>query len=153
MQDRRSLRDTCARWLAVAIGAAVLASCTVKESQHGNQLPQGIVAALQEPNVTQDRVLQLLGTPTSESAFDRGVWYYISEVQQSYAFLQPEVVGRKVLIMRFNQQGILETISTLDKADGKEVTLVARETPTEGHKLGLLEQLLGNIGRFNSSGG
>lgn len=152
MQDRRSLRDTCARWLTVAIVATVLAGCTVKESQHGNQLPQGIVAALQAPNVTQDRVLQLLGTPTSESAFDQGVWYYISEVQQTYAFFQPQVVDRKVLIMRFDQERVLQSISTLEKADGKEVTLVARETPTEGHKLGILEQLLGNIGRFNQGG-
>ncbi len=151
MQDRRSLRDTCARWLAVALSAAILAGCTVKESQHGNQMPQRIVAALQERNVTQDRVLQLFGTPTSESAFDKGVWYYVSEVQQAYAFFQPQVVERKVLILRFDDQRVLKSISTLDKTAGKEVLLVERETPTEGHKLGLLEQLLGNIGRFNSA--
>jgi outer membrane protein assembly factor BamE (lipoprotein component of BamABCDE complex) len=151
MQDRRSLRDTCARWLAVALGAVILAGCTVKESQHGNQMPQRIVAALKERNVTQDRVLQLLGTPTSESAFDKGVWYYVSEVQQAYAFFQPQVVERKVLILRFDDQRVLKSISTLDKTAGKEVLLVERETPTEGHKLGLLEQLLGNIGRFNSA--
>ncbi len=151
MQDRRSLRDTCARWFALALGAAVLAGCAVKETQHGHQLPQGIVAALQAPNLSQDQVIQLLGTPSSESAFDPGVWYYISEVYQGVAFFQPEVVDRKLLILRFDAERKLESISTLSKTDGKEVTLVARETPTEGHKLTLLEQLLGNLGRFKSS--
>lgn len=150
MQDRRPLRDTCARWIAAMLVLAAVAGCVVKESQHGHQLPQGIVAALQEPNVTQDRVVQMLGTPSSESAFEPGTWYYISEVQQGYAFFQPEVVERSVLILRFNQNRVLDSISTLSKEDGSEVTLVSRETPTEGHRLNLLEQLIGNIGRFNT---
>ena len=92
----------------------------------------------------------MLGTPSSESAFEPGTWYYISEVQQGYAFFQPEVVERSVLILRFNQNRVLDSISTLSKEDGSEVTLVSRETPTEGHRLNLLEQLIGNIGRFNT---
>jgi outer membrane protein assembly factor BamE (lipoprotein component of BamABCDE complex) len=153
MQDRRPLRDTCARWLAAALALAAVAGCTVKENHHGHQMPQGIVAALQEPNVTQDRVVQLLGTPSSESAFDPGTWYYISEVQQGVAFFQPDVVERSVLILRFDGNRVLESISTLSKEDGSEVRLVSRETPTEGHQLTFLEQLIGNIGRFNTAGG
>ena len=150
MQHRRPLRDTCARWFAIAFTAAILTGCVAQESQHGHQLPQGIVAALQEPNVSQDQVLQMLGTPSSESAFEPGVWYYISEVHQAVAFFQPEVVDRKLLILRFSPAGTLDSVSTLSKTDGREVTLVARETPTEGHKLTLLEQLIGNLGRFQS---
>lgn len=157
MPERSAPRDTCARWFATLVAATLLLAigggCDVKESQHGHQLPQGIVAALQEPNVTQDQVLQLLGTPTTRSSFELGTWYYISEVQQTYAFFQPETVDRTVLILHFDNNRTLERIATLSKEDGAEVTLVARETPTEGHKLTLLEQLIGNIGRFNTSGG
>lgn len=150
MQDRHTLRDTCARWFAAVLALAAVAGCTVKESQHGHQMPQGIVSALQEPNVTQDQVVRMLGTPSSESAFDPGTWYYISEVQQGVAFFRPDVVERSVLILRFDNSRRLDSISTLSKEDGAEVTLVSRETPTEGHRLNLLEQLIGNIGRFNT---
>jgi hypothetical protein len=36
----------------------------------------------------------------------------------------------------------------LDEEESQEVTLVSRQTPTAGHKLSILEQLLGNVGRF-----
>ena len=152
MQHRRPLRDTCARWLTAALLLTAVAACTVKESHHGHALPQGIVAQLQAPNLSQARVVQLLGTPSSESAFDPGTWYYISEMQHGVAFFQPEVVDRKVLILHFDEAKVLKSIATLSKEDGSEVTLVDRETPTEGHKLTFLEQLLGNIGRFNQAG-
>ncbi|MCA8927718.1 MAG: outer membrane protein assembly factor BamE [Alphaproteobacteria bacterium] len=152
MQHRFPLRDTCARWLIALVALAAVGACTVKESHHGHQLPQGVVAELQRPNVSDTRVIELLGTPSTQSAFDPGTWYYISEVQQGVAFFQPEVVDRKVLILHFDQNRVLKSVATLSKEDGSEVTLVDRETPTEGHKLTLLEQLIGNIGRFNSSG-
>jgi len=152
MQHRRPLRDTCARWLTAALMMATVAACAVKESHHGHALPQGIIAELQRPNLSQAQVVQLLGTPSSESAFDPGTWYYMSEVQQGVAFFRPEVVDRKVLILHFDEAKVLKSIATLSKEDGSEVTLVDRETPTEGHKLSFLEQLLGNIGRFNTSG-
>ena len=43
---------------------------------------------------------------------------------------------------------VLDRIGVLAEDDSKEVTLVARQTPTAGHKLTFLEQLLGNVGRF-----
>jgi len=152
MQNRRPLRDTCARWLAAVLALAAVVGCSVKETHHGHQMRQGIVAALQQPNLTDVQVVQLLGTPSSQSAFDPGTWYYVSEVQHGVAFFQPEVVERKVLILRFDRNRTLRRIATLSKEDGSEVTLVDRETPTEGHRLTLLEQLIGNIGRFNSAG-
>jgi outer membrane protein assembly factor BamE (lipoprotein component of BamABCDE complex) len=54
-----------------------------------------------------------------------------------------------VLVVRFDEQGILEEIGTLRGEDGQEVVLVSRETPTAGHELTLIEQIVGNIGRFN----
>jgi hypothetical protein len=37
--------------------------------------------------------------------------------------------------------------------DGKEVTPVARATPAPGRELSFLEQLIGNLGKFNGSSG
>ena len=39
-----------------------------------------------------------------------------------------------------------------DLANSQDIDIVSRTTPTEGHTLGFFEQILGNIGRFNSPG-
>jgi len=40
-----------------------------------------------------------------------------------------------------------------DKENAQDFDLATRVTPTEGHKLTFIEQLIGNIGRFNRPGG
>ncbi|MCY3982229.1 MAG: hypothetical protein OXF51_10845, partial [Alphaproteobacteria bacterium] len=57
------------------------------------------------------------------------------------------------LILRFDDAGLLSEVGTMDAKSGKEVILVRRETPTAGHSLTILEQILGNIGRFSQPAG
>lgn len=150
-------RDTLPRSLPVAarkgifavLLACAVASCAVTETRRGHLLPEGVAAELSADNVSQQRVVDLLGTPSTVSAFDRNRWYYIGEVQQHQAFFKPDVVARDVLILDFDQYLQLARVSTLSEKDGQELTLVSRETPTEGNKITILEQLLGNLGRFN----
>lgn len=150
-------RDTLPRSLPVAarkgifavLLACAVASCAVTETRRGHLLPEGVAAELSADNVSQQRVVDLLGTPSTVSAFDRNRWYYIGEVQQHQAFFKPDVVARDVLILDFDQYLQLARVSTLSEKDGQELTLVSRETPTEGNKITVLEQLLGNLGRFN----
>ena len=137
------------RWAAIALIGAAVASCAVTETRRGHLLPQGVAAELSSANVSQQRVVELLGTPSTVSAFDRNRWYYIGEVQQHQAFFKPDVVARQVLILDFDQGLQLAKVGTLSETDGQEITLVSRETPTEGNKITILEQLLGNLGRFN----
>ena len=137
------------RWIAVPVVALTLAACTVTETHRGHLLPAGVAEELSAVNVTQQRVVELLGTPSNVSAFDRNRWFYIGEVQQHEAFFKPDVVERQVLILDFDQSLLLAKVATLSEKDGTEITLVSRETPTEGNKISLLEQLLGNLGRFN----
>jgi outer membrane protein assembly factor BamE (lipoprotein component of BamABCDE complex) len=138
------------RGLAVVLVGGLLAACTVTETRRGHLLPEGVAAELSAANMSQQRVVELLGTPSTVSAFDRNRWYYIGEVQQHQAFFKPDVVARDVLILDFDNNQQLAKVGTLSEKDGQEVTLVSRETPTEGNKITVLEQILGNLGRFNN---
>jgi hypothetical protein len=40
-------------------------------------------------------------------------------------------------------------VEQLDASAGQDVDPVARITPTSGHDLTVLEQVMGNVGRFN----
>jgi outer membrane protein assembly factor BamE (lipoprotein component of BamABCDE complex) len=55
------------------------------------------------------------------------------------------------VIVKFDINDVVAEVKDLSKEDGREIEIVERETPTGGRKLGLLEQLFGNLGRFNSA--
>ena len=63
------------------------------------------------------------------------------------------MVERRILKLQFDQDGTLVSMEQLGLEDAQDVNLVDRETPTRGRELGALEQLLGNLGKFNPEGG
>ena len=152
-RDTFSLRfaDLLKKVLIAATVAVIAVGCAVTETRRGHLLPEEIATELSAANVSQQRVVELLGTPSTVSAFDRSRWYYIGEVQQHQAFFRPDVVARDVLILDFDPTLQLARVATLSEKDGREITLVSRETPTEGNSITILEQLLGNLGRFNEA--
>jgi len=91
-----------------------------------------------------------IGRPTTLGAFDTEEWYYISRSTESRAFLEPRVVSQEVVVVGFNDDGVAESVDSYGLEDGRVVNLVTRTTPTRGKRLTFLQQLLGNVGRFNA---
>ena len=94
-----------------------------------------------------------LGTPSTVGTFDENTWYYIGARTEKTAFFQPEVVERKVVVVRFDENGTVADIQELDQSAGQQVELVERTTPTAGRDMNFIEQMLGNIGRFSGGQG
>ncbi|MGP1396132.1 MAG: outer membrane protein assembly factor BamE, partial [Inquilinaceae bacterium] len=67
------------------------------------------------------------------------------------AFFEPEIIERRVLMIDFDANGVIESLEELDLEDAQSVELASRETPTLGRRLSFLEQMLGNFGRQTSS--
>ena len=82
------------------------------------------------------------------STFEDNTWYYVGQKSEQLAFLKPEVIERKVLVISFDETGLVGETKTYTLADAREIDPVGRETPTEGRDLTILQQLFGNIGRF-----
>ena len=138
--------------MLVALGL-VLAGCSPAIDHRGYIVPTQAVEKLSSGTATEAEVLQALGTPSSIAAFDDRTWYYMGETTRREAFFDPELIERHILILRFDDGGLLSEVATKDAKSGREVTLVSRETPTAGHSLTILEQILGNIGRFSQPAG
>lgn len=135
--------------LATALLALSLTSgCGARQDTRGN-LPSAEQIALISPGVhSRDDVRALLGAPSAVSTFDENTWYYIGRRTSQWAFFKRSILEQQVLIVRFAPDGAVRQVSRLEKKDGREIEIVERETPSAGRKLGLLEQLFGNIGRF-----
>jgi outer membrane protein assembly factor BamE (lipoprotein component of BamABCDE complex) len=101
---------------------------------------------------TKQDVTALIGSPTAHATFDDNTWLYIGERTQKRIGERPAVVSQKVVVVTFNDAGVLQNIDSKDKADGLPVSVIARTTPSPGSEANFFQQLFGNIGRFVPGG-
>ena len=92
-----------------------------------------------------------LGSPSSIATFESNIWYYISSEEAKFAFFRPRTTRREILAIAFDDSALVREIARFDLEDGKDIRVVGRETPTLGKELTFMEQMFGNIGRFDSS--
>lgn len=132
--------------LALALGA-----CAQSVQVRGN-IPDVEVVSKISPGVhTRIDIESLLGSPSTVSTFQDSKWYYIGQKTTQFAFFEPEVLERKVLVISFDDAGYVADTRTYGLEDGKIIDPVERITPTEGREFSFIQQLLGNLGRFTGS--
>jgi outer membrane protein assembly factor BamE (lipoprotein component of BamABCDE complex) len=137
--------------IALAL-AGLLLSCTPQIDNHGNAVDLENLVELEPGKTRKTRVSALLGAPSTMSDYGQDTWIYIGSKIKTVAFFQPEVVNRWVIYITFGADGVINSIGKLSDADGKKIEFVSRETPTAGQRITLLQQLIGNVGRFNGAG-
>ncbi len=91
----------------------------------------------------------LLGSPTTFATFDPNSWIYISMQTRTVPLTYPGVRKQQVLVLNFDQSGVLQQIQELNKKDAKPVRMISSITPTPGSKTNFFQQLLGNIGQYS----
>ncbi len=93
-----------------------------------------------------------LGTPTMTASFDQSTWYYVSTTVRVRPVFWPDAKEHRVLVVAFNDGGVVSSVNNLGLEDMREVDNVGDKTPTKGRKAGLFEQIFGSIGRFGGGG-
>ncbi len=135
---------------ALALTALLaLGACTPAVDLRGNLPTPEDMAKIQPGKTTRDEVQQILGTPSSVANFGGESWQYISQRTETTAFFKPEVKDRKTISITFDKAGVVKDVAQRGMDDGVVVQAVDRETPTAGKELSILEQLVGNIGKFS----
>ncbi len=129
--------------------SALVGGCSPTIDTRGN-LPEEEQLSQIKPGQHKAEVAAVLGSPSTVSAWDDNEWYYIGYKTETFAFFKPEELERKVVVLAFDNNGVLQNAATLTKEDGVEIQPIARETPTSGNEFSIWEQLVGNIGRFKS---
>jgi len=148
----KSLRSKSFLNLGLVLGASLMVSaCTSQYATRGNLPDADLLAELIPGEVHARDVADILGTPTAFSTFGGESWYYISERVEYYAFLEPEIIDRKVVQIKFSKNGMVEWVDERDNQQGRNVAFVDRKTPTAGNEITFFEQIFGNLGRFNKS--
>jgi outer membrane protein assembly factor BamE (lipoprotein component of BamABCDE complex) len=133
---------------AVILAGAAASACSPTIARQGFQIQDAQPRDVKVGQDTKSSVLARLGSPSATSTFEPNIWYYISQVSQTYTYHKPRVTSRDVVVITFDKTNDMVTkVDTLTIKDGKKIAYSNRETPTRGRELTALEQLLGNVGR------
>ena len=66
------------------------------------------------------------------------------------ALSEPQLVAQTIYVVQFDDAGVVKSFQQQDNND-TEVAMIPRTTPASGKELSVIEQLLGNFGKFSSS--
>jgi outer membrane protein assembly factor BamE (lipoprotein component of BamABCDE complex) len=135
--------------IALATVALIgLSACSATSNVRGNMVPDHILATVQPGVDNAGDVMRKLGSPTARDPFDPSVWYYIGQRTEKRGILDPKVVEERVLIAKFSPEGTLASLT--EREGGRNDIPYSREkTPTSGNEITFMQQLLGNLGKFN----
>ncbi len=127
----------------------VVGGCSPVKSQRGNLLQDYQLADVRTGEHTRSDVLRMLGSPTTQSTFNPDIWYYIGQETEKKGILDDRVKHERIVVVAFDKEGVVQTVQDLD-ADRLDVPYAKGSTPTHGNELTFMQQLLGNLGRFNA---
>lgn len=130
----------------------LLAACAPTVAERGHMVDNAQLQQIMPGTQTKSDVLRILGSPTTESPFDGNIWYYIGQKTEKHGILDPKVVKEKIVTVTFDSDGTVRDISDRSDKPRIDVPVERAETPTKGNDFTFMQQLLGNVGRFNSAG-
>ncbi len=131
------------------VGILTLQACVSVRQNHGYVLERDQTQLTAEAGLdSKESVLAKYGEPSMTGTFDNNVWYYLNSTDTTRAFFHSKTKNRIVIAFRFDEGGVVTAVDTYSLADGEDIKLVSRATPTRGKELNFWEQLLGNVGQL-----
>lgn len=132
-----------------------VSACSVLDAPRqlrGNRVDADQLTQLIPGTSTRADATSLLGSPTTRATFDDNTWVYISETTRTRVGRTPGILAQDVTVLTFDPAGVLRDVKRLNQEDSRDVTVVSRSTPSPGSEASFLQQLFGNVGKFNAGG-
>ena len=143
-----------AKPLGVAIAIILLtAGCSAKISTRGNLVADDALKEIEIGKSTKEQIAKELGTPSTIATFDGNTWYYIGAITETISLFPQNTIDQKIITMKFDGAGILRALDYKNKEDANVVAIVDRTTVIPSRDLTIIQQILGNVGRFPTGSG
>ncbi len=129
-----------------------LTACAPVQETRGNLLDNYQMEQIVAGQDLKDDVVRKIGSPTTISTFNPNIWYYIGQRTEKHGILDPELKKERIVVVTFGEDGRVSSV--VERREGRQdVPVVQRETPTSGNDFTFTQQLLGNLGKFNTPEG
>ena len=127
-------------------------ACTPMAASRGNLLDDFQMKEVQPGVDTRDEVVRKIGSPTTIAPFDDNTWYYIGQKTSKSGIMDAKVTEERIVVVTFAADGLVNNI--VERKDGREdIPITQNQTPTTGNDFTFMQQMMGNLGKFNKAGG
>ncbi len=135
------------------IAGFLLTGCTPMVANRGNLLEDYQMKELAPGVDGRDEVVRKIGSPTTVAPFDDNTWYYMGQKTSKTGILDAKITEERIVIVTFDPvDGLVDRV--VERKEGREdIPLVQRKTPTTGNEFTVIQQMMGNLGKFNRSEG
>lgn len=151
------MRDMFMSFVVLFSVCTLLSACSTRVEDCGYSFgdlgdAEKKIASIKVGRTGEIEVLQLLGSPSTISNFGQDKFFYIESKMAQEAFYRPRLLQQKVLEISFDNH-VVTSIKRYDVRDAKFVVYDEQDIYIKANKLGVVEQLLKNFGRFNAKQG
>lgn len=127
-----------------------ISSCVVNLNRHGYVFENSHIDELVKGKTTKVEVIELIGSPSVISTFDRNIWYYISNETKQISIFKPKNTHQEILQITF-KDNVINTIYLFKDDEVRSLGFSKDETPVRGDDTGIVKDFVQNFGRFNKS--
>ena len=137
--------------MALALVAPLaLSACQATYRNHGYVPPDELLAQIVVDQTSQGELEGLIGKPSAQGLLTGSGWYYVGSRWQYFGAREPREINRQVVAVSFDEAGTVTNVERFGLERGRVVVLSQRVTDSGVTSLGLIRQLLGNIGRVSA---
>lgn len=140
------------RLKTIIIAALVLSSCEKDVENRGYVTKFSDFKQIVTGQTTKDDIQSLLGSPTTKSVYGKEQWIYAGIEETKETFYEPKIKNYEAYIVTFDDTGIVEKVEKKGKESLANIKVSNDKTQTGGSELTVMQQLLGNLGKFNPMG-
>lgn len=127
-----------------------LAACQATYRNHGYVPPDEQLAQVVVGQTAQSELEGLIGRPSAQGLLTGSAWYYVGSRWEFYGPREPREIDRQVVAVSFSEGGTVANVERFGLERGRVVVLSRRVTETGVTSIGLIRQLMGNIGRVSA---
>ena len=141
--------------LALGLACAGLPACQyfqINRQTRGNLVDPIDYGQLIPGTSTRADVTSLIGSPTTHATFDDNTWIYIGMRTQPTIGGYPRIDRQQVLVLNFDNDGVLRGLRRETGKNAVRVAMDGNVTPSPGSQATFLQQVIGNVGRYNPAG-
>ena len=135
---------------AILVVASLVNGCAQPVELHGNRINTKSLKEIIPGTSTEKDVLKILGNPVIKQEYGAQNWIYIRSKSQKTVFSGKKLLERVVVRISFNQKGIATSVKMIPNDQHLSIDFAKRKTPTAGQEITILQQLIGNFGRFEN---
>lgn len=137
------------RMALAGLALLALSACSEIVRNHGYVPSDEDLSTVAVGRDTRETVAFKVGRPTAGGVMQNSGWYYVQSRWSQQGAAAPREIDRQVVAVSFDPRGRISNVERFGLADGQVVALSRRVTDSNIKGVGLIQQLMGNLGRFN----